>query len=94
MDEYGELLLHDGLSQFAVASQVTHDELFIQKYKVIALLSKAPTNYVDFLKSYGLVQTDKLVTAWQTFTRETPSEARRENIDGLDIFDVYERLKK
>ena len=93
LQKYGELLLNDGISQFAIA---THggDEMFIQKYKIIDIYSKEPKKYFDFLKKYGLTQTNNLLTAWDTFTRETPGEVRRVEIDGIDIFDVYDELVK
>ncbi len=41
---YGSLLLADGLSQFAIASQKSHQEIFVQKYKITALFSPSPGN--------------------------------------------------
>ena len=92
LQQYGELFLQDGLSQFAVGSHVTPDEIFIQKYKLVNIYSSELTKYFDFLHKYGLTQTDNLVTAWDTFSRETPGEARLIKIDGMDVFDVYEKL--
>ncbi|MCL2562540.1 MAG: hypothetical protein FWE08_00675 [Oscillospiraceae bacterium] len=92
--KYGDLLLHDGMSQFALASHVTGDEIYIQKYKIITIYSKNPTAYITFLEKHGLVQTDNLLTVWNTFTRDTPGSTRRIELDGIDAFDVYDELVK
>lgn len=94
IDEHGEVLLTDGLSQFAVASHKTYDELFVKKYQVISLLTENPADYFDFLKGYGLVQTDSLVTAWDTFSPDALGEARSVDINGISIYDVYDSLKE
>jgi len=91
---YEDVLINDGISQFAITSHSTKDEIYVQKYKIISINSPKPANYIEFLKGYGLVQTDDLVTAWNTFSHEAPGEARRVEIDGLTIYDVYDELVK
>jgi len=91
---YGDLLLNDGMSQFAIASHETKDEIYIQKYKVTSIFSNHPERYVDFLKKYGLTQTEKLLTPWDTFSRETPGEVWKIEMNGMDGFDVYDALTK
>lgn len=92
LSKYGELLLHDGISQFAVASHVTQDDFYIQKYKVICLYSDPPTKYVDLLQAYGLRETDHLLTPWDTFSPAHPGSVQRITVDGRNIFDLYEEL--
>ncbi|MCL2857466.1 MAG: hypothetical protein FWE19_07110 [Oscillospiraceae bacterium] len=87
-------MLNDGLSQYAIASHTTGDEVYIQKYKIISIYSNSPAKYIKSLKEYGLAQTDALITAWDTFSRETPGEARKIEMDGIDIFDAYNELVK
>ena len=94
LNKYGTLLLNDGLSQFAVYSHTTKDGIYIQKYKIISIFSNMPTEHIQFLKNYGLAQTDNLINAWDTFSYETPGEAWRIEINGIDIFDVYDDLVK
>lgn len=94
MASYGELLLRDGMSQFAIASHQSGDEIFLQKYKLVSIYSQTPENYISLLKRHGLRQTDRLVTVWDTFSPEHPGECNRINIDGLDALDVAEILKK
>ena len=93
MTSYGQLLLSDGLSQFAIASHKSHEEIFIQKYKVVSIYSESPERYAVLLTKYGLHKTDQLITAWDTFSQDYPGECRRICIDGLDTYDVADILK-
>lgn len=94
MEKYGQILLEDGMSQFAVASHVNNEEIFIQKYKLTAFYSSSPRRFIPFLQRYGLTETDNLITVWNTFSQETPGECRRVSINGFDVYDVAEQLKK
>lgn len=94
MEKYGQILLEDGMSQFAVASHVNNEEMFIQKYKLTAFYSSFPRRFIPFLKRYGLTETDNLITVWNTFSQETPGECRLVSINGFDVYDVAEQLKK
>ncbi|MCL2843750.1 MAG: hypothetical protein FWE28_09920 [Oscillospiraceae bacterium] len=91
---YGTLLFNDGGSQFAIASHTTKDEIYVQKYKITSIFSNHPATYIDFLKGYGFVETDNLITAWDTFSHETPGEVRSIEVDGTDIFDAYDEFVK
>lgn len=94
IEKYGQILLEDGMSQFAVASHVNNEEIFIQKYKLTAFYSSFPRRFIPFLKRYGLTETDNLITVWNTFSQETPGECRRVSINGFDVYDIAEQLKK
>ncbi len=93
-EKYGKILLEDGMSQFAVASHVNNEEIFIQKYKLTAFYSSSPRRFIPFLQRYGLTETDNLITVWNTFSQETPGECRLVSINGFDVYDVAEQLKK
>lgn len=94
IEKYGQILLEDGMSQFAVASHVNNEEIFIQKYKLTAFYSSSPRRFIPFLQRYGLTETDNLITVWNTFSQETPGECRSVSINGFDVYDVAEQLKK
>jgi len=91
---YGDLLFNDGFARFAVYSHAAKDGIYIQKYKVISIYSDRPEKYLKFLKSYGLVQTDNLLTIWDTFSHEAPGEVQKIEINGMDIFNVYDAFVK
>ena len=94
LNSYGEILLEDGISQFAIASHVNHEEIFIQKYKLTDLYSLSPRHFIPLLQRYGITETDYLFTVWDTFSQETPGECRRISMKGLDVYDIAERLKE
>lgn len=94
MTSYGQILLSDGLSQFAIASHKNHEEIFIEKYKVVSIYSEVPEKYESLLLKYGLRRTDHLITAWDTFSQDYPGECRKIRIEGLDSYNVADILKK
>ena len=94
LQEYGQILLEDGMSQFAVSSHVNHEEIFIQKYKLTDLYSPSPRRFIPLLQRYGLTETEHLVTPWDTFSIKTPGECRCVSIDGVDVYTIAERLKQ
>ena len=90
--QYGDILLNDGISQFSVASHVTNDDFFIQKYKLIDLFSTTPARFVPLFKKYGLSETSEILTPWDTFSSQHPGTVKRVAHGGKDIFDVHEAL--
>lgn len=94
LNSYGQILLEDGMSQFAIASHVNHEEIFIKKYKLTDLYSSSPRRFIPLLQRYGLTETDHLFTVWDTFSQETPGKCRRISINGLDAYAIAERLTK
>lgn len=94
MVQYGEILLNDGISQFAVASHVTGDDFFIQKYKLVDIYCKPANKYCALLKKHGFDETTNLLTPWDTFSREHPGSVERIQYHGKDIYDVFQTLLK
>lgn len=94
MDSYGQLLFSDGISEFAIASHQSHEEIFIQKYKIVSIYSKVPEKYAGLLIRYGLHQTNHLITAWDTFSDDDPGECRSICMEGLNTYQVADTLKK
>jgi len=92
--QYGELLLNDGISRFGIASHVTHDEMFIMKYKLVDIYCGDPSKYFDLMEQYGLIPTGKLLTVWDTFSRKTPGQARCIEMNGITVYEVYDALVK
>ena len=92
IEQFGNILLNDGISAFAVASHAVKEELYIQKYKVIDIFCDPPRKYVPLLEKYNLTETSQLTTVWDTFSQDHPGESRCIKIDGKDIYDVYQSL--
>ena len=94
LDGYGELLYQDGLSAFAIGSLATEEELFVQKYKVLSIYSPRIGRFAKLLERFGVTRTDRLVTAWDTFSKEHPGEAQRLEIAGQTVPDMIRELQK
>ena len=94
LDGYGELLYQDGLSAFAIGSHATEEELFVQKYKVLSIYSPRIGRFAKLLERFGITRTDRLVTAWDTFSKEHPGEAQRLEIAGQTVPDMIKELQK
>nr|WP_295945633.1 hypothetical protein [uncultured Agathobaculum sp.] len=94
LDGYGELLYQDGLSAFAIGSLATEEELFVQKYKVLSIYSPKISRFAKLLERFGVSRTSKLVTAWDTFSKEYPGEAQRLEIAGQTVPDMIKELQK
>lgn len=91
---YGEILLNDGMSKFAIASHQTKDEIFIQKYKIVTIYGQNRLNFISLLEKYGLTKTDDLKTVWNTFSEQNPGECTRITKNGKDIFSIVDELKQ
>lgn len=92
LEQYGALLLEDGLSQFSVGSHVTQADFFVQKYKLIAIYDQDPGRFAGLLQHYGLRETERLLTAWDTFTRDSPGCCMRIEMDGMSVYEIREQL--
>jgi hypothetical protein len=94
LKKYGEIILHNSMAPFAVASHITHDEFFLQKYQIVTIFSKQPMKWSELMARYDIQQSDQLLTAWQTFTYDHPGESCIVKTYGHDIYYVYDKLKK
>ncbi len=92
--EYGDILLDDGMSQFAIASHRTKDEIYVQRYQVVTIYSQNPEQYAPFLERYGLSRCKELLTAWSTFSDEHYGECSLVKYRGKTSYDVAEELEK
>lgn len=86
----GELLVNDGLSSFGFGCHISHDELMVGKYNVLTIYSQKLENYNTLLAKNQLKCVNKIVTAWDTFTQDTPGEAKRIETNGKNVFDIPE----
>ena len=48
----------------------------------------------ELLERFGVTRTDRLVTAWDTFSKEHPGEAQRLEIAGQTVPDMIRELQK
>lgn len=89
---YGELLINDGISQFGFGVHDDSAELMKEKYNVLTLWTNGSGEYQDFFEPHDIPRTDDLITAWDTFSPETPGECERISVDGKDVFSLPDEL--
>ena len=94
LDGYGELLLQDGLSAFAIGSLATEDELFVQKYQLLSLYSPTISRVEKLLTRFDVPRVDAIVTAWDTFSEAHPGSAERLEIAGMTVPDIIRDLQE
>ncbi len=89
----GDLLIQDGLSQFGFGGHESGDEIMICNYNRVVIFSGNIYKYKDFFAAHNIPETDKLTTAWDTFTRENPGSCQVCAVDGKDVYSIPERYK-
>ncbi len=96
LDEFGELLVQDGMNIFGIGCHISHDEILFGKYNVLTIYSEEISKFFDLMKSFDIKKTSKLVTAWDTFDHRHPGESTTYISDdiGYDIYDIPEKGKK
>lgn len=94
MERYGELLINDGISKSGFGGHESHDEIMLDKYNVVVIYSRKLSNYDGFYEFHGIEKVEKLTTAWDTFTQETPGRSERCDCNGKSVFDLPEELKE
>ena len=94
MDRYGELLINDGISKFGFGGHKSQDEIMLDKYNVVAIYSQQISGYDDFFEPHEIDKVDNLITAWDTFTEETPGQSERCDYDGKSVYDLPEELEE
>lgn len=90
VEKIGDLLINDGLSSFGFGCHFSHDEIMVGKYNIITIYSKNTNSYNVLLEKNELKRVNNLVTAWDTFTHDTPGEAKRIETNGKNVFDIPE----
>lgn len=91
-----DILVHDGLSAFGIGNPVG-EEIGKYKYNIVQVFCREEhtQKYAPIFEEQGIPKTRNLITAWETFTQNTPGECEQyANENGLTIYDVIDWLKK
>ena len=89
-----DILINDGLSSFGVGNP-HGEEVGKYKYNEMILFSGELQKYVPLFERNGVFRTDRLVTAWDTFTPDSPGASERYSDEkGRDIYSVTDYLKE
>lgn len=93
LERYGELLINDGISRFGFGCHESQDEIMLDKYNVVTIYSKQLSKYNDFFEAHEIEKVENLITAWDTFSDDTPGQAERYDYNGKTVYDLPEELK-
>lgn len=91
-DPLEELLVQCGCVAFGFGSHEHMDEVQVDGYKAVTVISTTPTKYAERLRALGFAQREELRTAWDTLGPETPGERRLVRVDGRTVYDVVREL--
>ncbi len=94
LDVVGELLVNDGLSSFGFGSPKNKDEIIVEKYNVVKIYSYENHSYDDLFEKLEIPQTKNLITAWDTFSIDSPGVSDIFVVDGKDIYSIIEDFKE
>ncbi len=88
LNRVGELLYNDGLSAFGYGCHNSGDEIMFGEYNILTILSSNINAYSNFFEEHNISKTDSLITAWQTFSAETPGMCGSHSVNGETIYDI------
>ncbi len=93
MEEAGELLFEDGFCAFGYGCHESGDEIMFGKYNVMTIYSVNTEAYESMLINQGIPRTKKLVTAWDTFTPDSPGLSESVVINGKSVYDIPKQFE-
>lgn len=93
LERYGELLINDGMNRFGFGGHKSQDEIMLGRYNVVEIYSRNLSEFDSFFEAHGIYRAEKIVTAWDTFTRDTPGQSERYDYKGKSVYDLPEELK-
>jgi hypothetical protein len=93
-DRFHELLIHDGFIHYGVLAHETGHEVFVGSYKIVQFFGPLPNPFETIMAEFKIPRTERLVTAWDTFTRAAPGEKSRYCVGDGDIYSMIEDLMR
>lgn len=94
LEPFYDILINDGLSSFGVGNPYG-EEVGKYKYNEMILFGKELQRYAPLLEQNGVFQTNRLITAWDTFTPDSPGTCEKYSDEkGRDIYGIIDALKE
>ena len=90
----GDVLVEDGLASFGFGGHESKDEIMFSKYNVLTIFSPNIQNFNGFFEEHEIYVTEKVVTAWDTFSTDHPGISERYEVDGKTVFDIPKQLEE
>lgn len=93
LEKYGALLINDGLCTFGFGVHDGTAEIMCEKYNVVCLHAKQSNKYADLFSKNDIPLVEKVTTAWDTFTLDTPGTSEKITIRGKTVYDILKELE-
>lgn len=94
LEPFYEILINDGLSAFGVGNPLG-EEIGKYKYNFMMLYSQDVNKYISLFETNGISRTKNLITAWDTFTPDTPGTSEKYcDENNRDIYAIIDTLKE
>lgn len=90
---FSDLLTKDGLCRFSFGCDNKNDEIQCGKYNTVKIRCDNKDKYVEIFEKLKIPYTDKLVTAYDTFTMDSPGISKKATHKGMSVTDIPEALK-
>ena len=94
LDRVGELLYNDGLASFGFGGHESSDEIMFGKYNVLTIYSQSIDGYDDFFEPHEVGSTENLITAWDTFSADSPGSSEIYELDGKTVYDIPKEFEE
>lgn len=94
LTKYGELLINDGICRFGFGVHDNSAEIMLNEYNIMTLWTNNIEKYSLFFASHGIKATDKFISAWDTFSTETPGQCKSIKVNDISVYDLPEKLKE
>ena len=93
IEKHGELLINDGMACFGFSSHVSHDELYIGRYKIATIFTSDVNKYKEFIGEMKIPFEEEIKTVWENFSHDTPGTTSTITVNDKNIYDLTEDLK-
>lgn len=94
LTKVADLMINNGLCEFGFGCHRSKDEIMVGKYNVISVYTQNKERYDRFFQDHEVNRVENLLTAWDTFSQESPGESAAVDTDGKSIYDIPEMLKE
>lgn len=89
---FADLLLKDGLCRYKFGTN-EGDEFSVGKYNIITVTGENVERYEELFINAKIPKTEKLITAYDTFSKETPGFTKSSSFKGISVMEIPEYLK-
>lgn len=90
----GKILYNDGLISFGFGCHESNDEIMFRKYNVLTIYSENIDEYDDFFEPHEIDSTENLITAWDTFSADSPGTSEKYVLDGKTAYDIPKQFEE